>query len=229
MLPLYFVIIARLVLGSYIQMMIKEVNMKQFKQLGWITQAILSLVLLSAMSQSNAMSVHDRYLLKHPAAKVEKSSTKDSTHHKKHQVSKIHVVKTSAHHVAQKHEQHHAVKPPTKPHSAKPVKNVTSHQSTRTHQVKKNPHRVMMPKLAPTQFDRQQARAAELALKNPSVRKQIHTKSVQTKHHHTVASTAPHRTVKHTTKKHTTTQHTAKKHLTHHTVKVVHHKHHRTQ
>ena len=181
--------------------------MRQFKQLGWIPQALLSLVLLSAMSQSHAMSVRERYLQEHPAAKVESSPEKISTHHKKHHVSEKHVVKTSEHHAekvaSKKHTHHSAVKAHAKVEHAKvehakvehaKVEHVKHHAGQ--HSIKKEvveskakspSNRVNIPKLAPTKFDSQQARAAEEALQHQPVKKEVQAESVPTKRHHEVA------------------------------------------
>jgi hypothetical protein len=237
-------------LSRHTQMMINEVNMKQFKQLGWIPQALLSVVLLSAMSQSHAMSVRERYLQQHPAAKAELSSEKKAAHHQKHHVAEKQVVKKSAKHTAQKHEhhsvtkkhekvahekvthaketrakvehtkaesaKHHAVKPSAKKETASKA---TSHQAKAD--VPRNVPRVVTPKVAPTKFDSQQARDAELALQHQPIKKEApakpESKSAQqpakTKHHATHAATK--------TKHHVEKHHAVKPAPTHH------HKHHR--
>jgi hypothetical protein len=199
-------------------MMIKEVNMRQFKQLGWVSQTVMSLVLLSAMSQSNAMSVYERYLQEHPAAKVESSPEKisvphkESSHHKKNHFSDHQVVKTSGKHVAQKHEHRHALKNHVKiepvvnaKHSKhrsieKSVKKdtvATPQKQQASHPVRKNFPRVVTPKLTPNKFGRQQARDAELALQHQSVKTEVATKLeprtvVRSKHHHTAKPNQKH-------------------------------------
>lgn len=200
--------------------------MRQFKQLGWIPQALLSLVLLSAMSQSHAMSVRERYLQEHPAAKVESSPEKISTHHKKHHASEKHVVKKSQHHAekmtTKKHAHHSAVKAHVKVEHAKVerakvehVKHHAGHHSLKKEKevveskAKSPSNRVIIPKLTPTKFDSQQARAAEEALKHQPVQKDDQVKA-PTKHHHAAA------------------HHEAKKAaVRHHAVKSVHAHHHK--
>ena len=189
--------------------------MRQFKQLGWIPQTLLSLVLLSAMSQSNAMSVRERYLQQHPAAKVESSPEKtaapheESSHHKKIHFSDHQVVKTSAKHVVQKNVHRHALKNHVKaePVKIEPVKAkyskhrylkqsvekvtvATPQKEEAAPAVKKKFNRVVTPKLTPNKFGRQQARDAELALQHQSVKTEVVTKLepttvVRSKHHHT--------------------------------------------
>lgn len=224
--------------------------MKQFKQLGWIPQALLSLALLSTMSQSNAMSVRERYLQEHPAAKAELSSEKKSSpekassHHQKHHVVEKHVVKKSEKHATQKHEHHTAIKKhekvahekvthakearakvehakaeSAKHHAVKPsAKKETASKAT-SHQAKadvpRNVSRVVTPKLAPTKFDSQQARDAELALQHQPIKKEAPAKPeskseqqpAKTKHHATHVAKAKQPAVKH---------HAAKPVQTHH-------------
>ena len=214
--------------------------MRQFKQLGWIPQALLSLVLLSAMSQSHAMSVRERYLQEHPAAKVESSPEKISTHHKKHHVSEKHVVKTSEHHAekvaSKKHTHHSAVKAHAKVEHAKvehaKVEHVKHHAGQ--HSIKKEvveskakspSNRVNIPKLAPTKFDSQQARAAEEALQHQSVKKEVQAESVPTKRHHEVAPVV--KQSRHEAKHHKAVKHAAAKPTHHHAAKPVREHHHK--
>jgi hypothetical protein len=180
-------------------MMIKEVNMRQFNQLGWIPKTVLSFVLLSAMSQSNAMSVRERYLQAHPVAKVEKSLEntpaphKESSHHKNHHAVEKHVVETSEKPVVIKHARHHAVKEHVKPvhakvehrkhhHTEQSVKKdaeVTHHKTHKevtSHKEKEAAPRVVTPKLAPTKFDSEQARNAELALQHQPLKDEAKAK-----------------------------------------------------
>jgi hypothetical protein len=208
-------------------MMIKEVNMRQFKQLGWISQTVMILVMLSAMSQSNAMSVRERYLQEHPAAKVESSPEKP-------------VVEVTEKHVIQKHEHRHALKNHVKAESvhAKHSKHRSIEQSVKndtvatpqkqqaSHPVKKHVPRVVTPKLTPNKFGRQQARDAELALQHQPINKEVETKPeptpvVPSKHHH-----APVRivTTKHFKERHSVAN--VAKPAAHHAA-IPHQKHHR--
>ncbi len=183
--------------------------MKQFKQLGWIKQALLGLVLLSAMSHSDAMSVRERYLQQHPAAKAEQSHEKESSHHQKHHHSEKHAVKAqekkpSKHHRNAEHSKHHQIEQPKHHHVDQPIK-----KHVHSHKAKEHHERVVAPKLAPSKFDSQQARDAEEALHHQPVKHEV---SVKRAHAHHVAR-AP-------------IKHHAAHHETHHPVKTAHHHRH---
>jgi hypothetical protein len=221
--------------------------MRQFKQLGWILQILMSLVTLTAMSQSHAMSVRERYLLNHPAEKVESSPEKiaaphkESSKHKKHHVLEKKGVETSEKGETRNHGHRHAVKAQLK---VEPVKvmhkkrhaNETSfkkdeavphhkiHQHETLHQKKEAGPVVVTPKLKPTKFDSQQARNAELALHHEPIKDEAKAKVESTQlepvhhRHHHVAKPA--------------LKHHVAKHETHHMIKPAqkrHHKRHHTE
>ncbi len=219
--------------------------MRQFKQLGWIPQALLSVALLSAMSQSNAMSVRERYLQEHPAAKAESSPEKklspekETSHHQKHHAVEKHVVKKSEKHAAQKHEHHTAAKKhekiahakvehvkaeSAKHHAVKP----SAKKEATSHQTKADVPRVVTPKVAPTKFDSQQAHDAELALQHQPIKKDAVAKpetsnQAKSKPEQQPAHTKHHRAATHVA----ATKHRAEKHHVVKTAPKHHHKHHR--